>query len=637
MRWCLAALLTAALAVGGCKKDPPAAPAEAPKAGETKAPEKGGEAKAPEKGGEAKAPEKGGEAKAPEKAPDKAGDERPAVPATVSVPDGVILYGGIKSLDDLTARISSVVDKVKPMPGLGMVITGALSKELGLSSMDWLDTSKPARFAVWNPKEGGQPLVMAFPMKSREAFEKALPEARESGAEGNAFKYQAGMKDAFVNFAGDYALLARDAKAYDRLKGFAEGGLAAYKPNDAFEITIAVGNLTRIFSDELKQARGEMAKLMASDMAMSPFAGSAASMNTQIDLMFDLLDQLDQATISARIDGDHVKMPFALKAKDGSSMAKFFDATRDRKLTLLDYVPAGSYLVVGASMDPAGFGEWNELGMKMIAEMFKLTGEEKAKLDTLMKGAMAAQTGESVFALYKDGALALSMLAVGGATDGKKLRDLSYEMYGMLWTKVVDLIKAEAGAELPPEFDLSSFSKAIESLAAVAEPLGVTVKVATEEYNGATIDSIAITIDYARFPLAQEDAEAAAVMKAIVGDKIVLAAGYGKERYGMAMGPDAVARVKDVVDGKKGATPVAIKTAVEHGVPGASMLFYLSAVDGLKAFAALPQLQPMSDTIRGMSAASGAAFSFGSASGGGLSAVIDVPMSHVQEVLKLQR
>ena len=619
-RWCLAALLTAAMAVGGCKKDggeaaTPAGPATAAKTGEAKP-------------GEAKP----GEAK-PEA---KAGETRAAAPATIAVPDGVIMYGGIKSLDDMTTRISSVVDKVKPMPGLGMIITGALSKELGLSSMDWLDTSKSARFAVWNPKEGDKPIVMLYPMKSKEAFEKSLPETREAGADGNAFKYQAGSRDAFVNYSGDYAVFARDAKGYDRMKGFVDGGLSAYQPTDVFELTIVVNNVTRIFGDEMKELRGQVAKMMAGDMAMSPLMASPETMRKQVDMMFDLVDQLDVATISARIDGDHIKVPFHLKAKDGSEMSKFFDAARNRSLTLLDYVPVGSYLVVGSNMDPTNFGEWNDLGITVLAEALKLSDADKTKLTGLMKDAMAAQTGESMFALYKDGALSLSMLAVGGAKDGKKLRDTTYEMYGMLWSKLIDLVKGEMGGDLPPEFDLSSFTKAIESLAVIAAPMGVTLKVGSETYNDAPIDTLEISVDYAKFPLAQEDPKAVEVMKAIVGDKVVLAAGYGKERYAMAMGPDAVARIKEVLDGKKSGAPVALKTAMEHGVPGAAMMFYVSAVDGLKAFSALPELASMRDTIRGMSAANGATFSFGSASGGGVSAVIDVPLSHIQEVMKLQ-
>ena len=624
-RWCLAILLTAAMAVGGCKKDEPqapATPAKAEKAGEAK----GGEAKGgDEKGGEAKGgDEKGGEAKGGEA----------AAPAAVATPDSVILYAGVKSLDDFTTRISSVIDKVKPMPGLSAIIAGALSKELGVTNMDWLDTSKPIRVVVANPKESGKPALLTFPMKSREAFEKALPEAREAGGDGAAFKYQAGSRDAYVSYAGDYAVFARDAKVFDRAKGFVEGGLAKYQPNDLFEVTFAVGNITRIFADELKQARGGMGQMMAANQAGNPFQASAEIMQKEVDMLFDLLEQLDTASISARIDGDHVKIPFSIRAKDGTSVATFIKGAKGRSLSLLDYIPSGSYFAFGANMDPAGFSEWNQLGIGMLAEILKLSDAEKTKIGELMQKGMESQTGESMMAFYKEGSLALSLLAVGGAKDGKKLRDVTYEMYGLLWSKLIDMVKAEAGA-LPPEVDLSSFPKAIESLGKLAEPMGIGVKIGSEEYAGAPIDTLTITIDYAKFPLAQEDPKATEVMKAIVGDKIVLAAGYGKDRYAMALGPEAVARVKEVIDGKKGGAPAAVKTAVEHGVRGAAMLFYISAVDGLKAFAAVPELAPMREKIRGMVSSNGAAFSMGG-DGTALSAVLDIPVSHVQEVLKLQ-
>jgi hypothetical protein len=619
--WSLALLLMAVLAIGGCKKD--TAPEGAAPAKKEGAAQEAGKGEVKRGEGEGKTPEAGKENRAAQ---------------NVATPDGVIAYGGISSLDDATTRISGVASKVSPtpIPPLGTLATSWLQKEFALTSMEWLDTTKPVKFAAMDPKANKDAAFLMFPVKSREAFEKALPEAKEANAEGNAFKYEAGFRPGYVNFAGNYAVFSRDAGLFAKGKDFLEGEFAKYEPKDPFEMVFKVGNLTRIFSDEMKGVRTQMAQEMARDTAASPFGGSAEMMKEQVDMLFDFVDQLDTAAVSARIDGDHVKLPFYLTAKSGSRVGEFFAAQTGRKVDMLAYAPKDSYLIFGGNFDPAKFSDWNELSMELLTEMLKLTPDEKTKLSDLMKRSMEAQTGESVVALHKDGQLALAMLAVGGAKDGKKLRELTYEVYGMLWTKVVDLIKAEAGTELPPELDISTFPKAVESLAKIAEPMGISLKLAQETHGDAPIDVIEIKIDYAKFPLAQEDPKAAEAMKALVGDKVVIAAGYGKDVYAWSMSPDAVARVKSVLDGKKGEVPAGVKAAIENGVPGASMVVYLSAVDAAKAFAAVPDLAPMRETIAGLKADSGAAFTFGGAQGG-LQAILDVPVSHVQEMMKLAR
>ena len=654
--WCVCTLMAVALAMTGCKKDgAPAAPAGAQGAKTTAAdpakadPTKADPAKAPE-ADPAKAPEadpakadpteapEADSAKAPEGEPTKAPDTATAV---VTIPDNVIAYGGIKSLDDLSARVTSVANEIKPTPGLDAVMSGAIAKGLGLSSLDWLDTSKPIVFAVSNPKESDAPFALVLPMKSKEAFEKALPEAHEAGVDGAAFKYKQGASDTFVSYAGDRVVIAEDAKAAQQLRGFIEGGLAAYAPQSTLEVTVSIANSNRIYAAEVAAARASMtertalAKHLEGDPAGSPLNDAIGALGDDLQWFFDLVPQIDAATFALRLDGDHVMLPLTITAKKDTALDTLLDTARGPSLTLLDYVPATSYLVLGANVDPAKLAKWTDLGFSLLAAKMKLTDEDTATMRALLQKTSALQTGETVVAFHKDGPAALSMLVLGGTTDGAKLREASVELYGMLWTKGIEYMKATEGGP-KKDLDLSTFPKAIEALSVMAAPLGVTLALTSEAKGEGTIDALSIGIDYAKLPVTTDNPKEAAVMKAVFGERIVIAVGHGKERRAIAVGADATARVTEVLEGKKTAPSPALKMALAHAVPGSSLLLYVSVIEGLKAWSALPDLAPLASRIAAMSAPNGAAISVGSVSGGGLQTVIDIPVSHVKQLMTLQ-
>lgn len=646
VRGCVAALAVA-LAVAGCKKDAPPAPApaaqakaeaakgEAPKAGE---PAKGEPAKAEAPTGEAPKAEaaKGEAPKAGEPAAGEApkGDVK-ASSAPIALPAGVAAYAGIRSLDDFTSVSTSVVDKVQPVPGLGLLFSAGLAKTLGVSAGDWLDTSKPIRVAIANPKESRKPGVLVLPLRSREAFEKALPAEREAGADGAAFKYKAGENDAWIAFAGDNAVFARDPKTLAALKELVEGPLLAWAPADPAELHVSGANLTAMFAQELQMARARITEKVSGKAEGLPFPEAAEGLQKAIAWVFDSIDAIETAQISVRVDGDHVMVPLTLHAKKGSALETTFGAVQGRGITLLDYVPATTYFAMGMAFDPKSCGSWTDAGIALLAKGANLPEAEQARLRELLSGAAAVQTGESALAFSKEGTLAMGVLYVGGTRDGAKLREASLGAAAILWDLAVKAIVAKEGAP-PAPIDLSTFPKAIETLAPVVAPFGVTLALGKVDHANGPVDTLTLKLDYDNMPFAKEDPQAVEVMKSAVGDTIVFALGFGKDAWAFAVGPETATRVGDIVDGKKTGSP-AVRTAVSHAVPGATFVTYLSLVDALKAFVALPDFEGKREIIASMPSSGGSAVSIGSASGNGLQAILDVSLGNVQQMLKLEQ
>lgn len=637
----LCAALALGLAVGGCKKDAaPGAPAKAEgeaakgSASADGATKKGATGESAAKTGAPGAtpgaePTEGG---SPKDAP--AGSTRKTGTAPVVVPADVVAYAGVRGLDDFVTQATTVVNQVKPVPGLGMVFSAGLAKSLGFSATDWIDGARPIRVAVANPKDSPKPAVIALPMKSREAVEGALPAEREAGADGAAFKYKAGANDAWVAFTADAVVFARDPKVLARLQPFVAGPLASWAPTDAFELHVSVANLTTMFAPEVAKARARITEKIVGRATDSPFPEAAEWLQKAIAWSFDTIGDLDTATLGVRIDGARVLLPLTVRAKSGSGLQAALAGGGGRPVTLLDYAPASSWFAVGASVDPTSGVSWTEIGVTLLAEGMKLSDADKARLLELVKTSAGLQTGETAVALSREGSMSLAVLYVGGTKDGAKQREAMLGAWDLLWTKGVERAAAEKGAP-PPGIDLSSLSKAIETVGAELAPLGITLTAGSEARPGGQVDSLTARIDFAKFPPALEDPQQAELMKSLFGDTMSLALGFGKERYAVALGPEAAARVREVIDGKKAAAP-ALRAVMANAVPSASFVTYLSFTDAARAFVSVPELQGKRDVIAAMAPTGGSALSIGSVSGGGLQVTLDVSLPDLQQMTRLQ-
>ena len=629
MRGCLAVALALAITTGGCKKEPaPAAPATESGGTKEATPAQGSAPAAPANGSPTATPSGSGAS------PSGETHKAAGTAAPLTLPAHVAAYGGIRGLDDFVKVATGVVDQVKPVPGLGLLLTAGISKTFGLSGGDWLDGSKPIRLAVANPGESRKPAVVALPLKSREAFERALPEEREARADGAAFKYKAGENDAWVAFSGDSVLLARDPAVLTLLKPFFEGPLASWRPDDAFEVSLSVANLTTMFAPELAKARTRITEKMTSRASRSPIPGTAEWIREVIDWTFGAIGELDTVSFGVRTDGDHVMLPITLHPKRGAALEATFAAARDRSVTLLDCAPSATWLALGSSFDPHAGAGWMEGAAKLLAVAMNVDETRAARLGELFGTASILRTGETALFLSRDGSMSFAALYVGGTQDGAKQRDATLGGLGLLWDRAMELA-AEKRGPIPSGIDLTSFKTAVATIGPLLANIGIEVTLGSEPHTAGPVDFVKVRLDYDKLPVAKDDPEATQVVKSILGDTLTFATGFGKERYAFAVGPEATARVGAVIDGKQ-TQPPALRAALTRTASGASFVLWLSLVDALRAFSPLPELANQRALIATMTGSDGSAFSVGSAPGGALSVVFDVSMPMLRQVMKLR-
>lgn len=223
LKWATVAGLACLVVTTACKKDEPAPEAPPSSAGVATTPGTPTQAPAEVPGSGAKPAEANPAEQKPDTAVPKV--EQPATAAggaaatdgralRVDAPDNIIFYGAAKSFDELANKVSEIVSKVQPVPGLAKVFEDGFQREFGFTNLDWLARDKPIVLSGWNPKEIADGAILIVPTKGKDAFVSALPETKQADADGNQFKFGNGTKDYFANLIDDNAVITVDAGIY---------------------------------------------------------------------------------------------------------------------------------------------------------------------------------------------------------------------------------------------------------------------------------------------------------------------------------------------------------------------------------------------------------------------------------------
>lgn len=639
------------LALGACKKDPPAAPATEP--GKT-------EAATPAAGG---APATPGAVTSPTATPDKtaaaapATPETPATPATpatppaptpapavaaaaavtpAAIPADIIGYISISSFDNLVATAKTITDRVNPMPMLDQMMLEGLKGSLGFKDLNWLDRTKPMRLVLLNPKVYPQAAVLVLPATSQDAAKAALPDTKKENDAGNQYSMTPSFQVQYVNLLANAVVVTQAPEAFAKAKDFVEKDLATVTTKDVLESTWALDNINIIYKTEIDALEAQTKQLAASP-AMMPIPGVGDLVAREYEMIFGAVREMQRADVAIQFADDVLRLPITLTSSPTSGLAKFAAAMHGRTSTLVDVLPAGSYVVMGGNIDPKSMAAWAELGMTFITQGLKLPEADAQKVRTLYEQNLALQTGDFAMAFYRQGNFAFAVDSVSGTTDGAKLREATFATYELLYTKLVEMGKAlatENNQPIPPQIDLSSFPKAIQSLGTMLAPMGITLALQSEDYKGTKIDVLDLKLDFTKLPnVSPSDAQ---VVQAIVGDHVQLALAFGPTQMLFSMGPEAVARIKQTLEGAKplAADPSFAKTRSNLQTAG-GFSFYVDPVAGVKAFAAIPDLAAVRPAIEGMQSKGGVALSAQARSANQVAFVLDVPLTPIVELVKV--
>lgn len=637
--------LAAMLSFAACKKDE-AAPADKPTGAAGEKVEKATAepaAQAEGKTGTEKAdPAKTGETK-PE-AGQPVGKEPSTAPKTLAaaqlqaIPEQVIVYGSVRSFDDLLATVRAVAEKVSPVPppaGLDQMMLQALQGGLGFQAVDWFDKTRPARIVVLNPKTNPQPAVLVLPITDAEAVKKALPAEKKENDGGNQFSYTHDFQTFYANLTEKDLVLTQSPEAFALVKDFVATTLVGHTPDVPFELTVAMNNIQKIFGQELAMAEAQVAQ-MASMQMMMPMPGLQDVLKKEYALIFAGIREMERIDIAFAMKEGRLQLPMTFTVKTDGGIAKFLKGMAGRQVELAGLLPAASYFVMAYNMDPKSASAWTDLGFEFIGKAFQLEGEKLTKLRSLYDRSLDVTTGEAAFAMYRDGSFSFAFDAVYGINDAKTAREVHLAFYGAIWNELVALAKTlieKEGGQIPPQFDLSSFPAAITSLNAMSAPMGITIALSSEEYKGATIDFLDLKVDFSKLPPMGADEKA--IVESIVGDHFQFALAYGNGFMFETLSPNAVARVKQAIDGAKPLAGDASFAHVQDLLKDGGGALFLDPVKGLKAFSTVPELAPMKEAIDAQSPKGGLVIETEATAANQLRVTLELATEPISQIVKM--
>ena len=568
LRWIVAAGAMSIALASGCKKDAPPAPPAAPAAPKTEEP------KAPEavKPAEA-APEA---AKPAEPAPEAPKPVEPAPTAAVApaaggqlgaglaeAPADVIAVVSVPGVDALWNIVSAKAGKFGvPLPlGKDQILEQAKAA-IGLTTIDWLDTSKPAHVIVLNPKTVTGGSLILIPVTDKDKALAALPADKKENDQGNAWSFTIAGKPAYLNVIDGYVTVSPAANAFGLVKDFV-GSVAAFSPSGEFDARVAAGNLKTLFGDELASARAQMDSLKSmakAQLSGNPEAGippaipGLSGLESIVDWAFDFANTMIDETTGLALsfdldDAGHFSVPMSVRYTADGKIAAFAKAMEGADLSFVSAAPASSYVVIGTEIDPQSMAGMMDFASNMLATVLSLTDEEKAAAKKLMEELLALSGKKTWMSFYPDAKFPLAMVGAAHVTDAKAYQE-KYDAYlGMLFTKAMAKLKDQ----LPPQFQqapIDSFSKLIETAGSITAPLGVTLTAGYGDVDGINTWKLSIVVDIEKVKaMAGEKGEEVQKLTDALGNKLEIAMAYGTDKVGMAFGPNAAAQAAAAAKG----------------------------------------------------------------------------------------
>lgn len=560
------AALTALLI--GCGKDEPAAPPTPPQpaAATTPPPAPAPEAKPEGGAGETdkKKEDEAGRSAAPAPEPLAAmavagtPPARPALtPTTVAtIPADLVAVGGTPSLKALVTAFSAQVAQVPgasvPADPLAMAL-GALQSQTGLD-LGWMDTDKPLRFAVPDPKKSPEGFVLLVPVKDgvtvdEKTFAQATP------GKGHFVTVKVGGRDVFVDKgpAGHLLVTSHDGLAKE-LEAFTKD-LAAWTPTDPLTLDASVENLVRVYGDELKGIK-DMVTQMAGAMAQNPeSAGKIAPALQAAAGGFALIEGMARAGISIDPVGDYPRVALSFKGLPGSPAEKWAKTLEGHKIGLAGAVPADAWLAIAYDVPGSGmFSDAKEVveAITRSSVMGPLaltwTDDEKAKVLAILTRVNELQGSQAAMWVREDNGHPFVFEGVAQVKDGVAMRGAIGELGDLFYTKVwgegrkMMLAQGAPEAQLPVQMQFKDF---VGMFSAQTTRMGVQLALNESATRaGNKLDSLEVKIDWAKLPLRGEIAKVGELVGPDIG---VALAGEGTS-FASVIGPNAGKRAATVLD-----------------------------------------------------------------------------------------
>ncbi|MCA9559337.1 MAG: hypothetical protein KC583_12330, partial [Myxococcales bacterium] len=533
----------------------------------------------------------------------KAGEAAaPPAAATLEAPADVVAYGGTNdlaaTLDALHALARQAVPQVPP---LAAMVGPALQGELRLTDPSVIDTKKPIRFAVIDPKAHPRsPVVVLIGITDQAAFEKALPATgKKQNDEGNAWsylKFEGSTRPIYVNFVDGYVAISRDKALFGKAKDFL-GKLATAKMPDLGGAFVEIDNLIAKFGPDFDAGLAQAKQMAAMAAQTTPGGAQQAEMlNAIFDWVGQAARETDHIRLSLATEADGARLDVRFQPKKGSALAKTISSLKGTGAPdLLAKLPADAPVFFAAAVAPEAMAD---LAGRMADVMVvgPIFGADKAKgqiyVDAMVEYAKAIDGKVAVAAHTAPDGKGLALTGLFGVKDAAAARAAQKKLTGMYTDEAAQAYYQQSG-------------------------VSVDYKPAAYEVNGVKVDIIATQLN--NMPPAA--AQFAGMMKELMTQHVAIGEKLGVMAYGTEGKPVVEAALTGKLPGGLDAAP-GVQRAVKNAAANTNFLMYVRPIELAKRIQ-LGGMNPLANALAGVENTTGIAISSG-VTGDQMQLVIDV-------------
>lgn len=563
-RLALVAMLGAPLAA--CGKKDPAPPQPAAGVTEPAAPTAKPEDKT-QKTGEEKAAEPAKPADAPPGTPSGAPPTAPAsatappsrsaltTSALATIPEGFVAVAGTPNFGELfrafAGMVASLEGEALPANALESYLK-EIKENVGLD-LGWLDTDKPMRFAVPDPKAHDNGLLLLLAVKADAKLEPTAILGATAGADGHWAKLSLDGRELWLDLADGHLVVSSDPGFIKAQAGFIKD-LSAWVPSAPLVMDTSVENLRKTFSAELADAK-EMASMFAGMAGSAGGSAQAKQIQQMADFGFALVDGLARMGFALDPTGDFPRLAITLRGTPESPVGKFAATTKDRKASFVNAAPADAWMVMGYDVPGLGYlSNLDDLVDQLSAPQegnpisLSLSEADKKELKAKLARMMELQGSQSATWIKQVGTRILDIEGLSDSPDGKALLEAMLDagdfFFQKLWASArKQMLAAGAPADQAPEKmsfrDFTGFMNRNLGMLGV----GIEVKDATSK-NGAKATGFELKVDWSRV-IPGKDGR---TVSELLGNQIGLGFSGHDKLFSMAFGPDASKRAADLID-----------------------------------------------------------------------------------------
>lgn len=534
-------------------------------------------------------------------APTKTQEVAPSGPIEeLKAPAEVVTFGGSDSLVSLAKKIGAVGGPMGSAAVNPAMIGKGMAKTFGLKNDGAFALDKPFRFAMVDPKNLKEPIVLIVSMTSKDELVALLPQDHKKDDRGNAISYPVNGETVYLSFIDEFAVFSQDVELFAQQKAFLVQ-LAGSKVGSEGVAVVSASNATKMYAKELTDAVAEAEKALAKQPGM-PMGGDG--MKKMAQWFATTAKELDRVVI--RLDGlaDGGKLAFDLIPKEGSDLKKTFGALGKQKLELLDEVPADAPMAMVAAMDPDSTGELTQ-SLTAWSLQLSLGDDVDEELEQAMDDYWKASTGQMAFAAHAvPNVEGLRFSGLFGVRDAEKARAAQKVLRGI--------------------YQRDAFKKTYDELGVT-----MTFKPAAYTVGDVPVDRVEAKLDdtAGNANLGQALGPSAALFSDLMNTHVAIASPLGVMAYGQDGKAVIEAWLGGDMPGGLDQTPGMVR-ALKHAAPGLFMVMYGKPLEVMKAMGVAAPQGGQAD----QGGDSGLALSAG-ADEGTLHVVLDLPTTQVAALM----